>query len=185
MEPRNQPRSPSAAQSASDTERFRAVLNRAEAAEARNRPPVPPMRTTVVLTLPWQKPPLSMNDRGNSLLASIKKTEKVKELRDAVLLLARAAKLPKGLDHVTVQLHYRPPDNRRRDEDNLAATSKPCFDALAAGTVKHPGYGLVPDDNPRYMTKLTARIHPADKGKPPALWLEVSWKEKGNWTWPN
>ncbi|MEU6582772.1 hypothetical protein [Nocardia sp. NPDC046763] len=90
--------------------------------------------------------------------------------------MARAAQLPRGLAHVTVLLHYRPPDNRRRDTDNLVATLKPACDGLAAGTRTHPDYGLVPDDIPRHMAKPEPVIHEPERGKPGALWLEITWE---------
>lgn len=90
--------------------------------------------------------------------------------------LARSHKLPRGLDYVTVQMHYRPRDNRRRDTDNLVATLKPVCDALASGTAKHPGYGLVADDTPEFMGKPEPIIHAAEKGQQGQLWLVLSWE---------
>lgn len=130
------------------------------------------MPTTSML-LPWAKPPLSLNDRGHHQA----RARVVADVRRTVYLMARAHQLPKGLDHVTVQLHYRPRDNRRRDTDNLVATLKPACDALAAGTSKHPGYGLVPDDIPSHMSKPEPIIHPAEKGQPGQLWLDITWNQ--------
>lgn len=132
--------------------------------------------TRAILELPWTAPPLSLNDSGQTRGARMAHARKRAEVRGTVHRLARAAKLPRGLDHVTVQLHYRPRDNRRRDTDNLAATAKPAYDALAAGTVKHPGYGMVPDDIPLHMAKPEPEIHEAERGKPGALWLEITWE---------
>lgn len=128
------------------------------------------MPTTSIL-LPWTSPPLSLNDRGHYMA----RARVVADVRRAVYLMARAHQLPTGLDHVTVQLHYRPRDNRRRDTDNLVATLKPCCDALAAGTPRHPGYGVVPDDTPQYMQKPEPIIHPAEKGQPGQLWIDITW----------
>lgn len=66
--------------------------------------------------------------------------------------------------HITTQLHYHPGDNRHRDPDNLAATTKPAVDGLK-GT-------LIPDDDTRYCTQLQAHIHPG-KG-PTLLYLRVT-----------
>ena len=131
------------------------------------------MPTTSML-LPWSKPPLSLNDRGHHMA----RARKVADVRRAVYLMARAHQLPTGLDHVTVQLHYRPAQNRRIDSDNLVATLKPCCDALAAGTKKHPGYGLVPDDTPQWMSKPEPIIHPAQKGQPGQLWIDITHGEQ-------
>ncbi|WP_063710918.1 hypothetical protein [Nocardia niigatensis] len=130
-----------------------------------------------ILKLPWTAPPLSLNDRGRTPGARYAHARRVAEVRATVHRLARAAQLPRGLDRVTVLLHYRPRDNRRRDTDNLVATLKPACDALAAGTRAHPGYGMVPDDIPRHMAKPEPIIHEAERGKRGALWLEVSWEE--------
>jgi crossover junction endodeoxyribonuclease RusA len=106
------------------------------------------------------------------------KARTVANVRTIVQTLARAERLPCAVSHVTVHLHYRPRDNRRRDTDNLVATLKPICDALAAGTPKHPGYGMVPDDIPRYMAKPEPVIHPAERGRPGSLWLEITWTEE-------
>lgn len=124
----------------------------------------------IKVSLPWTSPPLSMNDRGH--WAS--KANKTRATREATMWAAKTARLPRAVHHVTVQLHYRPRDNRRRDTDNLVATLKPICDALAAGTTKNPGYGIVPDDTPQYMSKPEPIIHPAEKGQPGSLWLTLT-----------
>ncbi len=132
---------------------------------------------SAILSLPWTAPPLTMNgSRGASRAAAFAHARKVREMRSAVVTLAQVYDLPRGVSRVTVQLHYRPRDNRRRDTDNLVATLKPLCDGLAAGTAKHPGYGMVPDDIPAYMAKPEPIIHPAERGKAGALWLEITWR---------
>ncbi|MEU1432154.1 hypothetical protein ABZ412_34310 [Nocardia sp. NPDC005746] len=118
-----------------------------------------------ILELPWTAPPLSMNDRGRTPGARYAHARRVAEVRGTVHRLAQAAQLPRGLDHVTVQLHYRPRDRRRRDTDNLTATAKPAYDALAAGTKAH-------------MAKPEPIIHPAERGQGGVLWLEITWEAK-------
>lgn len=86
------------------------------------------------------------------------------QIRTTVAALARTLHLGQ-LGHITAQLHYRPGDNRRRDEDNLTATSKPAFDALVDA-------GLVPDDTARWMTKLMPVIHEGRGHR--ELWLEIA-----------
>jgi crossover junction endodeoxyribonuclease RusA len=68
-------------------------------------------------------------------------------------------------DHVTVQLHYAPGDNRRRDADNLVATSKPAVDALVRS-------GVVRDDSPQYVTQLMPTIHAGNQER--RLWLVIT-----------
>lgn len=125
---------------------------------------------TVSMLLPYSKPPLSLNDRGHYMA----RARKVAQVRRDVHLIARSHNLPRGLEHVTVQLHYRPARNGRRDPINLTATHKALVDGLTAGT-RNPGYGLVPDDTPQYVTDTIPIVHPAIKGQPGQLWLDITW----------
>ncbi|WIC40286.1 RusA-like resolvase [Gordonia phage Holliday] len=122
--------------------------------------------TTHRLPLPWTKPPLSMNDRGHWR----KKAAETASVRGDCKTLARHANLPRNCAHVVVSLHYRPRDNRHRDPINLAATQKALVDGLR-------DYGLVADDDPRYVTDLMPTIHPAEKGEQGRLWLELHIEE--------
>ena len=129
--------------------------------------------TTHTIVLAGTKPPLSMNQRLHHQV----KARITRQLRDEVHIEAKRQRLPRGVPHVTVTLHYRPARNGVRDTDNLVATLKPCCDALAKGTPKYPGYGLVEDDTPQWMTKPMPVIHPAEKGEPGSLWLEIELQE--------
>lgn len=104
---------------------------------------------TWVIPLPWSKPPLSLNDRLHfraeaALIATVKH-----QTRSAVI----AAGIPR-LEHAVVTLTWTVPDKRVRDEENPVATLKACCDAL-----KDENYrgirllGIVPDDDPSWMTK--------------------------------
>lgn len=93
---------------------------------------------TWVLTLPLTRP-LSMNDREHWQI----KRRRVAALRQAVATLARAAPIP-PLERIAVELHYAPPDRRRRDPLNLVATLKPSEDGIVDA-------GVVPDDVPEYV----------------------------------
>ncbi|MGV9668665.1 hypothetical protein [Nocardia niigatensis] len=140
-----------------------------------------------ILPLPYSKPPLSMNDSGTSRGATFAKARIRKQIRADVARLAALAWLPRCVGHVTVQLHYQPRDNRARDTDNLTATLKPICDALTEGAPAsvskrtgrpipgRVGYGMVRDDTPRYMAKPEPIIHPAKKGEPGRLWVELTW----------
>lgn len=105
-----------------------------------------------VLPVPYTRPPLSLNDRGHWSKGNTDR----QALRRAGALLARSKGIPRGLPHIHTRLHYTPPDNRRRDEDNLIATAKPLWDGLVDA-------GIVQDDNSQFMTKYMPRIHPGDK----------------------
>jgi len=132
----------------------------------------------VDVVLPWTAPPLSLNDTGATRQAMFSKAKKIHNVRDAVLALASRHNLPKDCVFARVQLHYLPADNRRRDTDNCVATLKPICDALAAGTTKHPGHGLVPDDTPQYMQKPEPIIYHHPPKTPPKMWITIT-------TWNN
>ena len=119
------------------------------------------------LELPYSKPPLSMNDRQHWAV----KARITAGVRTSTARLAKAARVPTGLAHVTVTLCYRPKANRKRDADNLVPVLKACCDGLV-------DHGLTVDDTPDLMTKAMPVIHPAVKGQPPALWLEIEWSTK-------
>lgn len=118
--------------------------------------------TTWIMPLSYDRPPLSLNQRGHWA-----KTDKHREaLRHEAKTRARSLGVPTGQTHITTRLHYRAPDRRRRDEDNLILTAKPLWDGLVDA-------GVVPDDTSEYMTKLMPKIHPpALEG--PALWLTIT-----------
>lgn len=134
---------------------------------------------TIKIELPFSSPPLSMNDRGMSRAAMYAKSAKTRTIRDGFHVLAIKNKLPRHpiVQHVTVTLHYQPRDSRTRDTDNLVATAKPIYDALAQGPVTRRGYGMVPDDKPQWMSKPEPIIHPAVKGETGRMWVELSWTE--------
>lgn len=116
------------------------------------------------LQLSGRRPPLNLNDRDH-WAARAKIT---KRIRAEVASRARSLGLPTGLEHVHTQLIWLAPDARRRDEDNLVATAKPAWDGLV-------DYGLVPDDQPLYMTKHMPRIvsHPDRGSSRLDLWVWV------------
>ena len=117
---------------------------------------------TWTIGLPYLEPPLTANQR----LHWTQRAARTKGLRESAHWLACAARIPPQ-DHVTVGVCYRPRDNRRRDADNLVPTLKAACDGIVDA-------GVVPDDTPRFMSKLMPVIHPADKQLGPALWLEVT-----------
>ncbi|MFC5993532.1 hypothetical protein ACFQE5_04790 [Pseudonocardia hispaniensis] len=123
---------------------------------------------TVRLALPWDRPPLSLNDRmprpqRDALVAKVR--------RDAGWV-AKAARLGHH-DHVTVLLRYQPARRGRRDADNLVATLKPIADALVDA-------GLVDDDDPAHMTKHMPVIDAPTPGQRRGrLWIEITPTRKG------
>lgn len=118
------------------------------------------------INLPYTKPPLSLNDRGQTEGARRKKSAITAQIRADVTALAQAARIP-ALSAIHVRLHYQPRDNRRRDSDNLVATLKPCIDALVTA-------GIVLDDCAPYVDWSKPMIHPAAPDRTSRLWLEVT-----------
>lgn len=88
------------------------------------------------LKLPYDRPPLSLNKSMH--WAKQRKIER--QIMDDVQWLARFAKLPKGLEHVRVELIWQPSIKRTRDTDNPTPTLKKVIDGLVK-------YGLVVDDD--------------------------------------
>ena len=86
--------------------------------------------------------------------------------------------MPEDHEYLIVQFNIRPDANRRMDTDNLAAFTKPIYDALAGGSSKIPGLGIVKDDTPAFMSKREPIIWPAIKGEKSVMWLDLFALEK-------
>lgn len=117
------------------------------------------------IELPWTTPPLTLNPGLRSENPHAK-AAKVRDAKAAAVLAIRAAKVP-PMAGAIITLHYRVPDRRRRDADNLAATLKVCQDALVAA-------GVLVEDSWITVPASGQRIHPPIKGQPGALWLTLS-----------
>lgn len=112
------------------------------------------------IVLPWDKPPLSLNDRMHYQ----SKAKWTRMIRTVAWAEALRHRIP-ALARCRVQLVYAPRDGRVRDEDNLTATAKPLYDGIVDAAV-------VPDDGPVFMLKPTPRI--VAPSQPPRLWLVVT-----------
>lgn len=115
---------------------------------------------TWAFTLPLTKP-LSLNDRQHWVV----KHRAVSDLRNAALILARAARIPK-CKRVRVTLIYEPRDARRRDPLNLVGTLKPVQDGIVDAKV-------VPDDTSEFMDSPMPLIDEPIGGKHGKLWVLV------------
>ena len=113
------------------------------------------------IDLPDSKPPLSLNQRGHWAVHDGDR----KRLRQLAAWAARAQKIP-HCDHIFTRLVWQPPDNRRRDEDNIVLTAKPLWDGLVDA-------GVVDDDTSRFMTKMMPMILPGEKTARVRVWLEI------------
>jgi crossover junction endodeoxyribonuclease RusA len=85
---------------------------------------------TWTLELPAGLKVLTLNDR----LHWAEEHRRRQALKKAAWVMALNAKIP-HLPRAVVSLEYQPPDLRERDEDNMAATAKPCIDGLVAAKV--------------------------------------------------
>ncbi|MEO5317617.1 hypothetical protein PV761_03350 [Arthrobacter sp. CC3] len=101
-----------------------------------------------MIELPWATPPVKPNGGYGSRFSH---AAKVREARQTMGLLARAAKIPR-LGKCQVLLVWHVGDRIARDQDNLAWTLKPLCDALASAK-KPTDYRIVPDDTPEFMVK--------------------------------
>lgn len=96
---------------------------------------------TWVITLPYERPPLNLNQRHHWTVRS----RITKQIREQGGWLMRAAHIP-PLRNATVGLNWTVPDRRRRDTDNPILTLKPLADAMVDA-------GILPDDTPEFVTK--------------------------------
>lgn len=118
---------------------------------------------TMIVPLPWSRPPLTLNPslRAENPHA---KASKVRAAKAEAVAAIEAANVP-AMAGAIVMLHYRVPDRRRRDADNLAATLKVCQDALVtAGVLVEDSWVTVPHSG--------QRIHPPTN-EGPAMWLTL------------
>jgi crossover junction endodeoxyribonuclease RusA len=126
-----------------------------------------PVTGPVRLGLPWERPPLSLNDR----MSREQRDREIARVRRDAGWVAKAARLGHH-DHATVVLHYQPARRGRRDADNLVATLKPVCDGLVDA-------GLVDDDDPAHMTKLMPVIDTPTPGQRRGrLWLDITTQER-------
>lgn len=114
------------------------------------------------ITLPYLKPPLSLNDRRHPLA----KAAIVKRLRGQTALLAGLHHIP-ACERIHVVLNWQPATVRRRDGDNPIATLKPCLDGLRDA-------GVVVDDDISHVSFSEPVIHPVQKGTTARVWLDIT-----------
>lgn len=117
---------------------------------------------STLIPLPWSKPPITLNARQHHHVKAKAVAQALLEARVTI----RAADVD-PMDAAHVILHYRAPDRRRRDADNLAATLKVVQDALVAE-------GVIPRDDWECVPASGQRIHPPVKpAVEPAMWVEL------------
>jgi len=113
----------------------------------------------IEIDLPYQRPPLSLNGR----MHWADKARWTKQLRDDAMVLAVKHRLPKGLAHVGIVLHWQATTRRQRDTDNPTPTLKALIDGLTR-------YGLVEDDDSGHVTSgvVVESLAPIAR-----LWLRI------------
>lgn len=119
------------------------------------------LNQTAIIPLPWAKPPISQNDRDERAKGGARK---IKTALSEARMAVRSAQLTPIVGAV-VTLHYRVPDYRRRDADNLSVVLKICQDALVQE-------GVIPRDDWVHVPSSGCHIHPPDGES--ALWLALT-----------
>lgn len=122
---------------------------------------------TVTIPLTFTRPPLSLNKQWHWA----KQSKLKRSIREEVFLRCMSQKIRRPAKFVTVEFHWRPAENRRRDTDNIQPTVKSCCDALGPRSGDSPGYGLVPDDTPEFMARPEPTIHPPAGAGKASCWL--------------
>lgn len=117
-------------------------------------------RGVIRIPLDWGRPPLSQNDRQHH---HVKAKAVARALAEARLAIRAADVEP--IVGAVVTLHYRVPDLRRRDADNLAVVLKVCQDALVAE-------GVIPRDDWVHVPSSGCTIHPPEGTT--EMWLELT-----------
>lgn len=121
-----------------------------------------------VIELPWATPPVKPNGGYSNRYAH---SAKVRDARQTMGLLARAAKIPR-LEKCRVLLTWHVGDLITRDVDNLVWSLKPICDALSSAK-KPTDYRIVPDDKPEFMEKpMPAIVY--EKGQRKRLTVTVT-----------
>ena len=113
--------------------------------------------STYTLEIPAPADWISENDR----LYWAQRAKIVRAWRNAALIYARQARLPKlERAHITATVHK---GNRRAyDAHNLMPTAKACIDGLVTGKGRVKGYGLLPDDSNKHLTGPDMRAGTVD-----------------------
>lgn len=105
----------------------------------------------IVLELPWPPKELSPNARVHFRV----KAAAAKQYRETAYWLTQGMALLPDDSDITLHLEYYPPDNRKRDLDNMLSASKAAIDGIA------DGLGV---NDQRFGFSLV-RKEPAAKGK--------------------
>lgn len=99
--------------------------------------------------LVYPAPPWLMNQ--DNLMHHLARHRRRTEWKEAFWALAKAAKMPTGLDHVMIRITHRYTSKRPPDCDACAPAAKAAIDGLVLAKV-------VADDSPTYVGPITYEI---------------------------
>lgn len=86
-----------------------------------------------MITLPWPPKELNPNNKPVTKAGAMAKHRKAQEYKEDCWIITKAAKIPKPEGNVKLDIVFYPPDNRKRDLDNMLASIKYGLDGVAAG----------------------------------------------------
>lgn len=122
-----------------------------------------PEPTSYIVPIPDGMPALNLNSRAHWS----KNAPLIAQWRMVVKAAVKKRGVPK-MTRAKVTLHAVPPDNRRRDQMNLVATSKACLDGFVDS-------GRVKDDTPEFVDdSCPVVLHEPDGVRRWRWWLSVT-----------
>lgn len=86
----------------------------------------------ITITLPWPDRKLSPNARVHHFVLARAKKKARSDANILAVLSLREIGRPQLIAPVMVAITFHPPDNRRRDLDNMLASGKSALDGIAA-----------------------------------------------------
>ena len=127
---------------------------------------IDPSPGRTVIRLPWDRLPLTLNDRGHTRTWG-HKVARVKADAMTAIRAQRVKAVRVDLLPVVITLHWRMPDRRLRDPDNAGLTAKTALDAVVAS-------GILPGDDWRYVAETRQRLTPPQPDREPGMWLHIT-----------
>lgn len=83
----------------------------------------------MIIELPW--PPKELRPNANSPGNWRRKSEAAKKYKSSCFYLAKAKPVPKIEHWTALEIFFHPPDNKRRDLDNMLAQIKAALDGIS------------------------------------------------------
>lgn len=127
-----------------------------------------PGRPVLAISLPWTSA-LTQNQLRRMHHQVEAKAKRL--LSDPARLAIRSARLATIEHPVSVTLHWRLPDRRRRDADGCAPSLKVVLDCLVREHV-------LAEDDWHHVPHSGVRLRPPQTGMPPGMWVEITSMEE-------